>query len=275
MTMVKGLASGRDRGAAHPPDQATGTARRPSVDALRFRQSISTAFQPIVDVPRRTIFAQEALVRGAGGESAASVLGAVAERDRHAFDLCCQVTAVETAARLGVPGMISINLMPNAVSEVGYCLENIVTTAERAGVPASRLMFEMTESERIGDCALLRRIFAEYRRLGFSTAIDDFGAGFAGLQMLADLQPDLPDILKIDMGLIRGVDTDRARHTIVGGICETARKLGLRVIGEGIETEGERDALLEMGIALQQGFLFARPVFEGWIAPEALDGLPA
>ena len=275
MASAKGPAGGCNRRAVRLPGDAARSGRHPSGSGPRPRPRISTAFQPIVDVPRRAVFAQEALVRGPGGEPAASVLGAVAERDRHAFDLYCQVTAVQTAARIEVPGKISVNLMPNAVDEVGQCLDKIVQTARRAGVPVSRLMFEITEGERIGDTPLLRKILAEYRRLGFSTAIDDFGAGFAGLQMLADLQPDLPDILKIDMGLIRGVDGDRARNTIVSGICDTAGKLGLTVIAEGVETEGERDALLGMGVALQQGFLYSRPVIEGWVTAEALGGLPA
>ena len=278
MASATGRAGSHDRDAARTQGGEAGTGAEPIRSGAARRgvpQRIVMAFQPIVDVPRRTVFGHEALVRGANGESAASVLAAVSEQERHAFDQHCQVAAIETAARIGLPGMISINLMPNAVREVENCLRNIVQSAQGAGIPINRLMFEITEGERIGDIPHLRKILAGYRRLGFGTAIDDFGAGFAGLQMLADLQPDLPDILKIDIGLTRNIDSDRARHTIVGGICETAAKLGLAVIGEGVETEGERDALLALGVSLQQGFLFARPASERWIAPDALDGLPA
>ena len=90
------------------------------------------------------------------------------------------------------------------------------------------------------------------------------------MSLLADVQPD---ILKIDMGLIRGIDRDAARHCIVEGIRRTADRLDIRVVAEGIETEEERDALLDLGISLQQGFLFARPAVEDWIGAGSLGGL--
>lgn len=232
---------------------------------------IAMAFQPIVDLAEGSIFAQEALVRGAGGESAGSIVALVNEQNQHTFDQRCRVTVIETVARLGVPGRISINFMPNAVYEPENCLKTTVRAARKAGIPLDRLIFEVTEGERVADVGHLRHIMAEYRRFGLSTAIDDFGAGFAGLSLLADLQPDL---LKIDLALVRGIDRDRVRRSIVVGIRGTAAELGIGVIAEGIETVEERDALLDLGITLQQGFLFARPAFDAWVGPDALDGLP-
>lgn len=236
-----------------------------------FPQRISMAFQPIVDLAEGSIFAHEALVRGPGGESASSVLSQLNEQNRHNFDQRCRVTVIETAARLGVPGRISINFMPNAVYEPENCVRSTLRAARKAGIALDRLIFEVAEGERITDVGHLRQIVAEYRRLGFMTAIDDFGAGFSGLALLADLQPDL---LKIDLALVRGIGGDRVRRSIVDGIRGTAAELGIGVIAEGIETAEERDALLDLGITLQQGFLFARPVFEGWVGPDALGGLP-
>lgn len=117
-------------------------------------------------------------------------------------------------------------------------------------------MFEVTEGERIHDPEHLKQIFAEYGRQGFTTAIDDFGAGYSGLNLLATFQPH---ILKLDMALTRGIDQDDVRQAIVAGIVLVSQRLGIRIIAEGIESAGERDALLGLGIRYMQGFFFARP----------------
>ena len=106
----------------------------------------------------------------------------------------------------------------------------------------------------------MKRIVAEYRRQGFLTALDDFGAGYAGLSLLANFRPDL---IKIDMDLLRGIDADAGRGAIVAGLVAIARGLGVTVLAEGVETRGEFDALRDLGIALFQGYHFAKPLFEG------------
>jgi EAL domain-containing protein (putative c-di-GMP-specific phosphodiesterase class I) len=121
-------------------------------------------------------------------------------------------------------------------------------------------MFEFTENEHMSDPDHVGRIVEEYKRIGFTTALDDFGAGYAGLNLLARFQPDL---VKIDMELIRGIETSSARQAIVRGILAIARDLNLKVIAEGIETDGELRALRSAGISLFQGYLFARPLVEG------------
>ncbi|MBT2329265.1 EAL domain-containing protein, partial [Pseudomonas fluorescens] len=91
---------------------------------------------------------------------------------------------------------------------------------------------------------------------GFTTAIDDFGSGYSGLNLLAMFQPH---VLKIDMALTRTIDQDPVKQAIVEGIVLVAKRLGITVIAEGIETREESAALLELGIDLMQGYLFARP----------------
>ena len=223
------------------------------------RLPITMAFQPIVDVIKRGVFGYEALVRGQGGEGAGAVLSLVDDQNRYAFDQTCRVTAIDLADRLGLQGMLSINFLPNAVYRPETCIRATLEAAAEKNFPANRLMFEVTESERVLDHAHLKRIFAEYRRQGFTTAIDDFGAGHSGLNLLADFQPD---IVKLDMALTRGVDADRVRRAIVSGIVRLCDELGIRVIAEGIETPSECLALQDEGVALFQGYLFAKPGFE-------------
>jgi EAL domain-containing protein (putative c-di-GMP-specific phosphodiesterase class I) len=221
--------------------------------------SLSMAFQPILDVERRCTFAHEALVRGANGEGAGEVLGRVHADNRYRFDQACRVTALEKAAALPLPGMLSINFMPNAVYKAETCIRATLQTAERLDIPLDRIIFEVTEQEQVADIGHLLDILRAYRKMGFLTAIDDFGAGYAHLGLLAEFQPDL---IKLDMQLIRGIDTDAVRQTLVEGMLAICRKLAIRVIAEGVETPAEYEALRAMGIGLFQGYLFARPAFE-------------
>ena len=218
------------------------------------------AYQPIVDVGSRTIYAHEALVRGPAGEGAMSVLSQVNEQNRYRFDQACRVKAIKSAAQLGIKERISINFLPNAIYKPEICIRTTLEAARVHGFPVERIIFEVTEGERVEDGPWLAQILREYKRCGLLTAIDDFGAGYAGLTLLADFQPDL---VKIDMGLIRGVDSSTPRQAIVRGLMRVCDDLGVQVIAEGIETAGERDFLLDAGVRLMQGYLFCRPVFQG------------
>lgn len=230
------------------------------------------AFHPIVDVEQGRVWGYEALVRGTEGQSAGHVLGRVTESNRYKFDQACRVKAIELAGRLfEAEGdtRLSINFMPNAVYEPSACIRASLAAAARVGFRPERIMFEFTEDERIADPKHVERIVAEYKRLGFMTAIDDFGAGHAGLNLLAKFQPDL---IKLDMELIRGIATSRARQAIVAGVIGIARALDIAVIAEGVETEDELVVLRATGIALFQGYLFAKPAIEA--LPPALDLAP-
>ncbi|MDP2248454.1 MAG: EAL domain-containing protein, partial [Nitrosomonadales bacterium] len=125
--------------------------------------------------------------------------------------------------------------------------------------PTDRIMFEVTEGEKVLDHEHLRNIFVEYKKHNFTTAIDDFGAGYAGLNLLADWQPD---VVKLDMALTRNIDTDRVRRALVSAIISACNELNIRVIAEGIETKEECLTLAKQGVSLFQGYFFARPGFE-------------
>lgn len=221
------------------------------------------AFQPIVNVTTRTIHAYEALVRGSANEGAASILARVNNENRYRFDQACRVKAIELASRLGLAQqpdcLLHINFLPNAVYRAETCIRATLQAAAEFNFPANRLVFEVTEGERVRDEAHLQSIFTEYRRQGFSTAIDDFGAGYAGLNLLANFQPD---IIKLDMALTRDIDSNPARRAIVSGVLLTCRELNIQVIAEGVETAAELSVLRDLGIELVQGYLFARPAFE-------------
>jgi len=221
---------------------------------------IDYAYQPIVNLATRTIYAHEALVRGPNGESAASVLAQVNDGNRYSFDQLCRVKAVAGAARLGMRESLSINFMPNAVYRPEACIQSTFKAAREYNFPIEKIIFEVTEGERVRDRAHLVNIFQEYERFGFRNAIDDFGAGYAGLNLLAEYQPHL---IKIDMDLVRNVDTSNARQIIIKSIVSMCRDLDIIVLAEGIETRAERDFLASLGIELMQGYWFSKPVFRG------------
>ncbi|MET0449287.1 MAG: EAL domain-containing protein [Aeromicrobium sp.] len=238
-------------------------------DSVRLDFDFSMAFQPIYDAAAGRVWGYEALVRGMAGESASSVLAQVSPEQKYRFDQDCRVKAIELASRLFPAGedlKLSINFMPNAVYEPAACLRATLLAADRFSFPKSAIMFEFTEDEEVSDTVHLTNIIAEYRKHGFTVAIDDFGAGHAGLGLLVDF---LPDLIKIDMKIVRDVDTNRAGRAVVDGIMTIAQQLDMTVLAEGVETEAEFAVLRSAGIRLFQGFWFAQPQFEA-LPPVAL-----
>jgi EAL domain-containing protein (putative c-di-GMP-specific phosphodiesterase class I) len=126
------------------------------------------------------------------------------------------------------------------------------------GLSTDRLIFEFTENERI-DADHLRNIVESYRQMGFETAIDDFGAGHSGLALLANLQTD---VIKLDMELVRGIDTSRPRRLIVASLISLGASMNMRVVAEGVETSAELETLRDCGVRFVQGYLFAKPQLE-------------
>lgn len=227
-------------------------------DGAAFELPITMAFQPIVDVKSRRVFAYEALVRGEGGEGAGAVLAQVSDANRYAFDQVCRVKAVELAAGLKLASegaLLSINFLPNAVYEPRACIRLTLAAAMRSGFPIQSIMFEFTEVERL-DTQHVLNILRSYRAMGFKTAIDDFGAGYAGLGLLSEFQPDL---VKLDMDLIRDIDKSTVKQSIVRNTLNMLRDLGVVPICEGVESAGEFETLRDLGVDLMQGYLFARP----------------
>lgn len=223
--------------------------------------SLRVAFQPIIDLVDGKPYAYEALVRGPNGEGAASVLSQVTAENRYAFDQACRVAAIKGAVAAGLletNARLSINFLPNAVYSPVACIQLTLRTAKEAGLPLDRLIFEFTENERI-DPDHLRSIIDAYRQMGFQTAIDDFGAGHSGLGLLANLQTD---VIKLDMDLIRGINTSLPRRLIVGSLVKLAEGMNIRVVAEGVETGAELEALRDCGVRFVQGYHLARPQLE-------------
>jgi EAL domain-containing protein (putative c-di-GMP-specific phosphodiesterase class I) len=121
---------------------------------------------------------------------------------------------------------------------------------------AQKVVLEITERASLSGIPDLQTRIAQLRTLGFRIAIDDVGAGYAGLTSIALLEPE---VIKIDMALIRDIDREPTKRRIVSAMASLCREMNVLVIPEGIETAAERDTLVSLGCDLMQGYLFAKP----------------
>jgi len=235
---------------------APGIAERYRVDGLREeltgiidQGAFTPFFQPIVDLATGEIVGYEALTRFRDGQrpdrrfADAALVGMGA-----ALEVVCLTAAVEAARALPGGRWLSVNISPAVVTE----------SAEIAGILARAdrpLVVELTEHVRVDDYSALR---AALRALGSDIrfAIDDAGAGFANFRHIVELDPDF---VKLDIGLVRAIDTDPARQALISGMDYFATRTGCSLIAEGIETLGERDMLRSLAVPLGQGYLLGRP----------------
>jgi EAL domain-containing protein (putative c-di-GMP-specific phosphodiesterase class I) len=217
------------------------------------------AFQPIVDINKKSIFGYEALVRGLNNESAYSIISKVNDSNRYRFDQRCRVKAIALAAKLNMTQVLSINFLPNAIYRPELCIRTTLEAAKQHNFPIEHILFEFTENEKVEDNSHIKNIVNHYQDIGFKTAIDDFGSGYSGLNLLADFQTD---IVKFDMALIRNIHKDTVRQAIVRNNIRLCHDLNIRPLAEGIEHQDELKALQDMGVELIQGFYLAKPAFE-------------
>ncbi|HEX6348951.1 MAG TPA: bifunctional diguanylate cyclase/phosphodiesterase [Candidatus Dormibacteraeota bacterium] len=213
---------------------------------------VGLALQPIVDLDTSQVIGLEALARfpsesGAGPDlllAEADIAGLATE-----LELMICETAVKRFRDLPAGAFLAVNASPALVQTPAFA-----AVLER--VPVSRLVVEITEHSRIDDYERIRVALEPARRQGMRLAIDDVGAGFAGFGHMLGLEPD---IIKLDIGLIRHIDAQAARRSLVASMVAFGRQTSADVVAEGIETAQELDALRELGVRYGQGYLLGRP----------------
>lgn len=238
------------------PYSGTTRANGAGLPPFRFHFEFDVAFQAIFDMRELQVWGYEALVRGPNGESAAQVIASIPAPAMYAADQHCRETAIALATNLGMEEYLSINFLRGALFAPEDYIANTLTCANQLGFPTERIMLEFSETEQIGNIAEGRRVVNKHNEGGFLTAMDDFGAGYQGLALLCDVRPD---VIKLDMSMIRDVDRDPRRAKIVAAIVQLCGDLDICPICEGVETNAELDCLLDIGVAHFQGFLLARP----------------
>jgi EAL domain-containing protein (putative c-di-GMP-specific phosphodiesterase class I) len=156
---------------------------------------------------------------------------------------------------------LNLNFVPHSLHSSAASILSTLEAAKRSHLPIERIVLEVTEGEAIADQSRFAEFINEYRGLGLKVAIDDFGAGYSGLNLLANFQPDQ---IKLDMALVRSIESHGPRQAIVRAICQACYELGIDVIAEGVETVEEYRWLANTGVRLFQGYLFAKPGFESF-----------
>jgi EAL domain-containing protein (putative c-di-GMP-specific phosphodiesterase class I) len=235
-------------------DQLVGDRAGLEAAFARALNAISMAYQPIVSAADGSLYAHEALLRT--GEPLfpnPGVFLAAAERLGRLPDLGAAIrgSVAKAMASGAVPGTLFVNLHPHDLGDVPLLDPRAPLSPFAASVVLE--VTERTSLERVSDVP--NRISA-LRRMGYRIAVDDLGAGYAGLTSFAALSPD---VVKIDMSLVRGLDHDVVKQKLVGSIAALCQDLGILVVAEGVETEGERDAAVRAGCDLLQGYLLGRP----------------
>jgi diguanylate cyclase (GGDEF)-like protein len=236
-----------------------------ALDALVQRGPLSVAFQPIVDLERCELVGYEVLGRCApvAGPLAAAaarpdLLLNVAERHGRllSLDRRWRELAMQAITACGDRGsLFFLNVDPRIVDDPSYTSGFTLALVERHGLAPERFVLELTEVAS-RDPAAIERVLAHYARQGFRVALDDLGAGQQSLLTLLRVQPQ---IVKLDRELVRRADVDASRAHLLGALAEFARRAGILLVGEGIETRGELDAVCRAGAAYGQGFLLGRP----------------
>lgn len=220
--------------------------------------------QPVVHLGTGEVYGYEALVRA---QHRGQLVGAwpllqaaAAHGQARAFDAQARKTAIRQAyPQLGADQQLFINFAPGVVYNPDICLQTTFAACREVGADFSRLVFEVTESEAFPDLGLLRSILARYQQEGAQVALDDLGAGQTSLSYLMALQPD---IVKLDRALISGLHEGDRRVPLVTALIGYAHDLGIRVVAEGIETQGELTLVMTLGADYAQGYFLGRPALE-------------
>jgi EAL domain-containing protein (putative c-di-GMP-specific phosphodiesterase class I) len=233
---------------------------REKVQELIVRERVITAFQPILLLKDRTVLGFEALSRGSRGtglETADEMFGAAGRFELMVeLDRLCRMRALLSAGRIPSNARLFVNTLPATIRDPHFRGKPLIDFLDRAQVSPDRIVLEITEKLVIENYAMFREAMQYFVDLGMSFAVDDVGAGYSGLELIARLNPHF---LKIDMSLVRDVHTSLVNKAMVKAIVTMSRAIGATVIAEGIHSQEESDALESLGVDFGQGFFLARP----------------
>ena len=223
-------------------------------------EEIHALFHPIVNLSDFEIVGYEALSRGPGqGEfERPDKLFKIAYQSDLLIELdrLCRKKALSSAANMDPKRFLFLNVEPGSVNDPELRQIAASTLMLHSTLTPDRIVLEITERSAIIDFSAFRSVLEYFRALGFKIAIDDAGAGFAALQAIIELKPDF---IKLDMSLIRDIDTDTVKQQLVKALNTFGKETGVTIIAEGIETKAELKTLLKMNIDWGQGFVFAYP----------------
>tara|TARA_R110002095_G_scaffold59560_2_gene51030 strand:+ start:781 stop:2562 length:1782 start_codon:yes stop_codon:yes gene_type:complete len=230
------------------------------LDDIIFAQELTVLFQPIINNRSREIFGFEALIRGPSNSPLHSPIHLFQAAVKHGrmveLERLCRTVAIKQFKLLNLPGKLFLNASPEALTQPDFKSGCTLNSLQDVGLDANRVVIELTEQYALEDYGLLREALLHYKKMGFEIAIDDLGAGYAGLRMWSELRPDY---VKIDRHFMQDIHEDKVKQEFVRSINNIASELNCRVIGEGVETLEEYHAVRKIGLEFTQGYYFSRP----------------
>jgi EAL domain-containing protein (putative c-di-GMP-specific phosphodiesterase class I)/GGDEF domain-containing protein len=223
-------------------------------------RDVQIRYQPIVRLGDGEIHGFEALSSGPAGDifEKPEMLFSFAEETEQIVELerLCRMQAIRGSAALHAPQKLFLNCSAHGFIDPELLSSKILEEVSKAGRAPSDIVFEVTERVAITEWKEFRAILAALRRMGFSIAIDDMGAGYSSLQAVAEVEPDY---LKFDISLVRDIHLSPIKRNLLETLVVLAEKIHARVIAEGVESVEEYEALRSMGVTFAQGFYFAVP----------------
>lgn len=225
--------------------------------------SLTVHFQPIFSASDGRVYGYEALTRMKQSSPFASISELFQKAKQtetiSSLDVRCRENAISQAVAQGVQdrgAFLFINICPETLVDSAHRDGLTDECAERWGFKKERIILEITEESAIEKFAIFKRAVDYYRKKGYKIAIDDFGAGYGGMKMLSIIEPDY---IKIDRHFISNIDKANTKYNLVECIATACHRLGIRVIAEGIEREQELVTVINMDIALLQGYYLKEP----------------
>lgn len=223
-------------------------------------EQIHSVYQPIVSLQNGAIFGYEALSRITSQSCTLNIekLFELANKAQKTWELekLCRTQALRGALEKPARTKLFINVDPNVVYDPNFISGFTQDKLVKLGLNSDDIIFEITEKSSVTSLGGFKEALDNYQSQGFKVAIDDFGAGYSGLTRMYSISPDY---LKIDMSIVRDVNKDSRKRSVVIGIVKLCREVGIEIIAEGIETKEELATLIELDVDYGQGYFLARP----------------
>ncbi|MGE3297959.1 MAG: GGDEF domain-containing protein [Porticoccaceae bacterium] len=230
------------------------------LDTIVRHCALTTVFQPIVDLTNSVVLGHEALIRGPQDSPLHSPIALFDAAQRSGrlmeLDLLSRLCALRSYAAGGGEHKLFLNISSQALCDGNGAFSRFIAALRELAIPHRQIVLELSEQHPYENLEQVCEQVIAYRQLGFEIAIDDLGAGYSGLKLWSEVNPEY---VKIDRHFIDGIDDSIVKREFVKSIVTISQGLGCRVIAEGIETLDELDVLRRLGIEIGQGYLFARP----------------
>ncbi|MCX7874233.1 MAG: EAL domain-containing protein [Caldimicrobium sp.] len=223
-------------------------------------ERLSVYFQPVVD-RNAVVLGHECLIRGVRADgtivSPANLLDlAIKTGNIFHFDRLCRETCVKAVAKAGLRDkLVFINFIPTSIYDPATCLQTTISWVYSLGLRPENIIFEVVESQKVEDLKHLSEILNTYREGGFKVALDDVGTGYASLELLVLLKPD---IIKIDREIVRLVHGDPLKKSLINALVQISRENGIKVLAEGVEHREDFEYLRDK-VDYFQGYYFSKP----------------